>query len=130
MSAGEVRAFFRDSDVLEVTAVIRDASDDDLRRLIAIDHFRSEGVVAILDRFPEFADAERLSEIEGVVHFELARGKKSSERHVARFAEGVVTLDGDADPDVTIRADIVDFVRLVTGQSNAALLYLGGRLGI
>jgi putative sterol carrier protein len=31
---------------------------------------------------------------------------------------------------VTIAADIVDFVRLVTGQSNAALLYLGGRLGI
>jgi hypothetical protein len=31
---------------------------------------------------------------------------------------------------VTISADIVDFVRLVTGESNAALLHRGGRLRI
>jgi putative sterol carrier protein len=31
---------------------------------------------------------------------------------------------------VTITADVVDFVRLVTGQANAALLYLGARLQI
>ncbi len=43
---------------------------------------------------------------------------------------GRSTLDDDAEPDVTIAADIVDFVRLVTGQSNAALLYLGGHLHI
>ena len=41
-----------------------------------------------------------------------------------------MTLDAEAEPDVTIAADIVDFVRLVTGQSNAALLYLGGDLRI
>ena len=41
-----------------------------------------------------------------------------------------MTLDEQADPDVTIAAGIVDFVRLVTGQSNAALLYLGGHLSI
>ena len=52
------------------------------------------------------------------------------ERHTARFDAGTVTLEEDADPDVTIAADIVDFVRLVTGQSNAALLYLGAALAI
>ena len=130
MSAGELRGFFRDSDVLDVTAVIRDASDTELRRLIEIEQFRDEGVVAILDRFPEFADHQRLGEISGVVRFDLARGKKEVERHTARFGGGEVTLVPDADPDVTICADIVDFVRLVTGQSNAALLYLGGRMDI
>ena len=65
-----------------------------------------------------------------MVRFELARSKKDIERHTARFAHGAVTLDAEADPDVTIAADIVDFVRLVTGQSNAALLYLGGHLRI
>ncbi|MBV9830151.1 MAG: SCP2 sterol-binding domain-containing protein [Marmoricola sp.] len=130
MSADEVNEFFRSSDVLEITAVIAGASDDDLRRLIDLDHFRAEGVSAILDRFPEFADDARLREIEGVVRFELARGKRDVERHTARFEGGAVTLDPGAVPHVTITADIVDFVRLVTGQSNAALLYLGGRLGI
>jgi putative sterol carrier protein len=130
MPAPEVNSFFRDSEVLEITEVIRSASDDELRTLIEIEHFRAEGVVAILDRFADFADAERLSEISGVVRFELARSRKDRERHTARFDAGTVTLDESAEPDVTITADIVDFVRLVTGQANAALLYLGADLTI
>jgi putative sterol carrier protein len=130
MSAPELHEFFRSSDVLAITEVIRSAGDDELRALIAMDHFRAEGVVAILDRFAEFADAARLAEISGVVRFELARTRKDKERHTARFDSGVVTLDAEAEPDVTISADIVDFVRLVTGQSNAALLYLGAALSI
>ena len=130
MSAAEVHDFFRISDVVEITDLIRSTSDDELRALIDLEHFREEGVVAILDRFAEFADAERLAEITGVVRFELARSARTSERHTARFDAGTVTLDAEADPDVTIAADIVDFVRLVTGQSNAALLYLGAALVI
>ncbi len=130
MSASEIREFFRTSDVLEITEVIRSATDDELRALIDIEHFRAEGVVAILDRFAEFADAERLAGIKGVVRFELARSRKDKERHTTRFDGGTVSLDPEAEPDVTIAADIVDFVRLVTGESNAALLYLGAALAI
>jgi putative sterol carrier protein len=130
MPATETNAFFRTSDVLVITEVIRSASDEELRALIDLEHFRAEGVVAILDRFAEFADAERLAEISGVVRFELARSRKDKERHTVRFEGGTVTLVDDAEPDVTIAADIVDFVRLVTGQSNAALLYLGAALAI
>jgi putative sterol carrier protein len=130
MSASEISEFFRSSDVLEITEVIRSATDDELRALIDIEHFRAEGVVAILDRFAEFADAERLAEIKGVVRFELARSRKDKERHTTRFDSGTVSLDPEAEPDVTIAADIVDFVRLVTGESNAALLYLGAALAI
>jgi putative sterol carrier protein len=130
MSATELNQFFRSSDVLEITEVIRSVSDKELRALIELDHFRAEGVVAILDRFAEFADATRLAEISGVVRFELARNRKDKECHTARFDSGVVTLDAEAEPDVTIAADIVDFVRLVTGQSNAALLYLGAALAV
>ena len=85
--------------------------------------------MAILDRLPELADADRLAEVEGSVRFELVSSGRDHV-HTARFGDGSVTLDPDATPDVTISADVVDFVRLVTGQSNAALLYLGGRLGI
>ncbi len=85
LSATEIHDFFRTSDVVEITELIRSASDDELRRLIDLDHFRAEGVVAILDRFAEFADAQRLTEITGVVRFELARSKKDVERHTARF---------------------------------------------
>lgn len=130
LSETEVHDYFCHTDVLEITEMIRGASDDELRTLIDLDHFREEAVQAILDRFAEFSDAQRLAEVTGVVRFELARSKRQHECHTARFAGGHVTLEPDAEPDVTIRADIVDFVRLVTGESNAALLYLGGRLGI
>lgn len=130
MSPAEVEEYFRTADVLEVTGMIRDASDDELRHLIDLDHFREAAVLTILDRFPEFSDPERLADVEGVVRFELARSKKHRECHTVRFSGGRVTLDPEAAPDVCIAAAIVDFVRLVTGQSNAALLYLGGRLGI
>jgi len=130
MPADELADFFRTTDVLEITDLIRSASDADLHRLIELDHFREAGVVAILDRFAEFADPVRLAEIKGVVRFELARPRQADECHTARFESGTVTLDSSADPDVTIAADLVDFVRLVTGESNAALLYLGAKLGI
>jgi putative sterol carrier protein len=131
MSESEVREFFRTSDVLEITTIVRDATDEQLTRLIEIDHLRSEAVGAILARFPEFADAGRLGEIEGVVRFDLVhRKKKHAERHTVRFTAGSVALEPDVEPEVTISAELLDFVRLVTGQSNAALLYLGGRLGI
>ena len=130
MSDAEVNEYFCRTDVLEITAMIRDASDDELRTLVALDHFREEAVDAILDRFAEFSDAARLAEVTGVVRFELTRSRKADECHTARFDAGTVTLEPGAGPDVTIRADIVDFVRLVTGESNAALLYLSGKLGI
>ena len=130
MSDVGLHAFFCDADVLEITEVIRQATDADLRALIELDHFREEGVAAILDRFGEFADPARLKEIDGVACFDLTRGKAPRERHTVRFLDGSVTLEEEATPDVTVTAEIVDFVRLVTGESNAALLYLGDRLQV
>lgn len=130
MNPEEVRAFFEESDVLKITAIIADSSDEELGVLIDHESFRDAGVVAILDRFAEFADPVRLAEIDGVVRFELTRSKSAPECHTARFKAGQVTLEPEASPDVTITAGIVEFVRLVTGQCNAALLYLGDRLDI
>ena len=130
MSAEAANAYFHDTDVLEITSMIRAASDEELGRLIELDHVREAAVDAILGRFEEFSDSARLASVEGVVRFELARRKKPAECHTARFAGGSVVLEPGAEPDVTVEAGILDFVRLVTGESNAALLYLGGRLVI
>ncbi len=124
-----VAEFFSGSDAVEITDLIRATSDEELGRLVAEDDFRAEGITAILQRFAEFADADRLASLDGVVCFDLSRPDGPNERHTARFAHGRVTLE-DVPGDVTIRAAVVDFVRLVTGQSNAALLYLSGGLGI
>ena len=124
-----VAAFFRDSDAVEITRLIRESSDAELADMVAREDFREQGITAILERFPEFAAADRLAALKGVVCFDLSRPDGPNECHMVRFEDGSVTL-GQAPPDVTIRAAVVSFVRLVTGQSNAALLYLAGRLGI
>ncbi len=98
MSADELKEYFCTADVAEITGMIRAASDADLRRLIELDHFREGAVDAILDRFAEFADADRLAEIDGVVRFELVRSKKEIEGHTARFARGMVALAPGSTP--------------------------------
>ncbi|MCW2758676.1 MAG: hypothetical protein JWO46_2422, partial [Nocardioidaceae bacterium] len=131
LAPADLRAFFADTPAVEITGLIRDTTDAELRRLVADDGVRAEAVRAILDRFVEFADAERLATITGVVCFDLARERGPHERHTVRIGDGAVDLvDPSTRPDVTVGAPILDFVRLVTGQSNAALLYLSGRLGI
>jgi len=124
-----VAAFFRGADAVEITGLIRETSDDELAAMIADDDFREEGITAILARFPEFAVPDRLSSLEGVVCFDLSRPDGPNECHTVRFEGGGVVL-GEAEAAVTIRAEVLSFVRLVTGQSNAALLYLSGQLGI
>lgn len=128
----ELRDYLRTGDVLEITGLIRAADDVALRRVLALEHFRAEGVVAILERFADFADPERLASLRGTVRFELARGpaRGDTEVHTACFDAGTVSLEPSAAPDVVVRADLLDFVRLVTGQANAALLYLSDRLGL
>lgn len=122
-------AFFRGSDAVEITRLIRETGDADLAGLVARDDFREEGITAILERFPEFAAADRLASLEGAVCFDLTRPDGGRERRTVRFRDGAVTLE-DAPADVTLRAAVLSFVRLVTGQANAALLYLSGQLGI
>lgn len=126
-----LQAFFTDSDAVAITRLVHDCPDPELATLVADDAVRAEAVLAILRRFPEFADPERLAAITGDVCFDLVRAKGPHERHLVRFASGVVTLLADvAEPDVTIVADVVDFARMVTGQRNAALLYLADELAI
>jgi putative sterol carrier protein len=136
-SPEEVDRWFRETDAVAITRAIHDTDDDALERLLGEEAFRRAGVAAILARFPEFADPERLAEVDGSVCFDLAGAGGRHERYVAKFAAGTVTYDeGPADAasdlaaDVTIGSGIVCFVRLVTGQRNAALLYLADELTI
>lgn len=135
-SAAEADRFFRETDALEITRAIRDTDDAALLRLLASDTVRHAGIEGILARFAEFADTERLQGITGTVRFDLAEPGGVHECYVVQFADGAVGVQDVRDgqsvsaPDVTITAGIVPFVRMVTGQANAALLYLSDQLAL
>lgn len=94
--------------------------DDALRSWV------QEALLAI----PANADPGLLDDIRGTVCFELVRPGRAVMSQLARFGAGTVELLDEGAPDVTIGATAVRFVRLVTGQASAALLYLADELTV
>ena len=130
---GEAATFFADVDPELLVQAVAAASDADLLALIDRDEIRSAAVAGILSRLHEFSLAERVSRLRGVVRFDLHQHDKVLERHALAFDDGIMEprLDVDEVPaDVVLRTSVLTFVRLVSGERNAGLEYLAGRLDI
>ncbi len=131
LSEEDAARFFAECDAEAVVRLIEVADDTELRRLAAQDHVRTAAVRGILARLPEFSVPARLAEIAGVVHFEVTTPKAEPERHGLLFDGAVAVVDAsEHEADVVIRSEIVDFLHLVSGTTNAALLLLGGALSV
>lgn len=130
----EATAFFASVDPEALVDAIRATSDDELLELLARDDIRPAAVRGLLARLHEYAVAERLAELRGVVRFDLERRGTLLEREALRFDAGSMTLVPDLDAqtpvDVVISTSLVRFVRLVSGERNAGLEYLSGKLDI
>jgi putative sterol carrier protein len=132
MSEEELDRFFYESDAELIVKLATATSDRDLERLLADEAARAAALGSVLARLDEFAVEERLAMVDGTVCFHLRLPKRGQETHLLQFGDGGVTVvpaSGVAS-DVTVTCDMLDFVRLVTGGVNAALLYLSDRLRI
>ncbi len=133
-SRADAAAFFADVDPEGLVAAVRATSDEELLGLIAREEVRPAAVEGILDRLHEYAVAERLADLRGVVRFDLERRGTLLERHGLAFDEdGMTLLRGlpESQPvDVVLRTSLLRFVRIVSGERNAGLEYLSGRLDI
>jgi putative sterol carrier protein len=128
----EVRAFFAAEDPERIVGLVDHASDKELRALVGLRNVRDAAVELILSRLGEFAVPERLAEVRGVVEFVIDVPRERPERHALLFdGAGVGRIDVGSQPaDVTIETSAFDFVRLVSGGVNAAVLLLAGRLSV
>lgn len=130
----EVAAFFAEADPEELVAAVTDTSDADLLDLIGRDEIRPVAIEGILARLHEYAVPERLAEIHGTVRIDLVRRDTVLERRGLRFTGGAIELiaepDGAGPVHVVLRTSILRFVRLVSGERNAGLEYLSGKLDI
>ena len=132
MSEEELDRFFYETDAELIVKLAAATSDRDLERLLADEVLRAAAVGSVLSRLDEYAVEERLAAVSGSVVFRLRLPKRGEETYVLQFGDSGVTVEppGRHKADVTIACDLLDFVRLVTGKANAALLYLGDRLQI
>lgn len=131
---GEAERFFAEVDPERLVQAVAAASDSDLLQLVDRDQVRSAAVAGILRRLHEYSLPERVSRLRGVVRFDLHERGKVLERHALAFDDGVMQprldVDAGAPADVVLSTSVLVFVRLVSGERNAGLEYLAGRLDI
>lgn len=132
LSGEEAERYFAEEDPERIVALVDGAPDRELRALVEKDHIRHAALVQILARLDEFALPEPLSQVRGVVEFVVDVHRGQAERHALRFDGRTVTPiePGQVEPDVSLRLDALDLLRMATGGTNAALLLLGGRLRV
>ena len=128
------RAFFATVDPEGLVAAIHATPDDALLSLVGREEVRTAAVEGIIERLHEYAVPERLAALHGMVRFDLVQGKQVLERHGLEFVDGAMTprphLAADEHVDVVMTTSLVRFLRLVSGEANAGLQYLGGHLDI
>jgi hypothetical protein len=135
LSAEEADRFFHDTDAETVVALAQATTDKDVLRLLQDGSVRAAALGSVLARLDEYAVPERLAAVEGRVAFRLVVPRRGEETYLLRFGGGRVCVvpppeSLDAGADVTITTGALEFVRMVTGGANAALLHLGDRLAI
>jgi putative sterol carrier protein len=132
LSPAEAETYFAEEDPEALVALVGDASDEELRRLVGTEHVRRAAVRHILDRLAEFAVPERLAMVDGVVEFCVDVPDGPPERHGLIFSAGSLSVAAPHgyQPDVTLALGAFEFARLVTGGENAALLLLADRLRV
>lgn len=130
----EAAAWFAETEAEALVAAVRATPDDHLLRLVGRDEIRSVAIEGILARLHEYAVHERLALLHGVVRFDLERRGTLLERHALAFDHGsldlVAHVPADQHADVVLTTSVVRFVRIVSGERNAGLEFLSGKLDI
>jgi putative sterol carrier protein len=133
-TAADAAAFFAGVDPERLVVAVRSTSDVELLELIGRDEIRPAAIEGILSRLHEYAVEERMAAIEGTVRFDLERRGVLLGRCVLSFQQGSLKFlpdPSEQDPvDVVLRTSILRLVRLVSGERNAGLEYLSGKLDI
>lgn len=130
MSPAALDAFFAEQEAAALVRAVNETPDEQLLRLVRVEHVRQAAVTGILSRLAEYAVPERLALVDGVVRLDLARRDELLEQHQFRVSRSVVSLRDRGEPDVVLRASPLRFLRLVSGDLNAGLEFLSGRLDI
>lgn len=129
-SPEDLAAFLRDAEPVALVESIRAASDDEI---LAATHDVGHGpgvVEGVMGRIGELAVPALLAEADGRICWQCA--ERPGEAVTMRLHDGVVEVEpGTAGAaDVVVRGTDLQLLRLVAGQLDVAVAYLGNRIGI
>jgi putative sterol carrier protein len=121
-------AGLRDLEPAMVARLVAELPEDQLRELLR-GEARSAALGEVFRRFPEFVNTASIREVEAVVEW-LITGDGDTDRYLLVIERGTcrTARDLDAEPRVTFELDGLDFLKLVTGNADPAVLFLSGAL--
>lgn len=133
-TAAEAASYVDAADPVALVEAVRAASDAELVALVERAEVRAAVVPGILGRLHEYAVLDRLAGVSGSVRFDLHHDGEVVERHLLAVDRGSIEpaagVAADTPADVVLSTSVLTFVRLVSGEANAGLELLAGRLDV
>jgi putative sterol carrier protein len=117
-------------DPQQVAQLLGGLSDDQIRDLLA-GETREAALEEIFRRFPEHVDTSRLDGVDAVLAWKIGgRPDGGADRYQVVIRGGEVRAGRDLgeQPQLTIVLDAVEFLKLVTGNSNPVKSFITGKL--
>ena len=111
-----------------VARMVAELPDEQLRELLR-GAARGAGLDEVFRRFPEFVNSDSIRNVEAVVEW-LITGAGDADRYLLVIERGTCRTGRDlgAEPRVTFELDGLDFLKLVPGNADPAVLFLSGAL--
>jgi putative sterol carrier protein len=118
----------RDLEPAMVARMVAELPDEQLRELLR-GGARSAALDEVFRRFPEFLNPAATRDVDAVAEW-LITGAGDTDRYLLVIERGTCRTGRglDAEPRVTFELDGVDFLKLVTGNADPAVLFLSGAL--
>ncbi len=118
-------------DAAELAQAVGEMSDEQLGEVMSSE-LRAPALDEVFRRFPEFVDPDRTSHVDAAIEWIIAGPGTAEDRFLVVLDHGRCSSgrDLDAQPQLTLELDAVDFLRLVTGSGNPAAMFITGRLKV
>ncbi len=130
-TAAGAAALISDTEATALVAAVRSTTDADLQTIIDRDEIRDVAIEALVARIGDFALADELAGIDGRARIEFVHQDQVCARVCLQVTGGAIaTASADDEVDVTLRTTVLGLLRLVSGERNAGMEFLCGRLGI
>jgi putative sterol carrier protein len=123
----------QDVDADQLAQLVAAAGDEQIAEGMADPEARKATLDDIFRRMAEHVDADKAAGKNAVVHFKILDRPDGGYDHYEVVIENgqISTTDQpQRDPQVTLRIGPVDFVKLVSGNANGPMLFMGGKLKI
>lgn len=121
-----------EADSSELAGLVAQTPDEELQEALR-GELRRPVLDAVFERFSEFANPERMRDVDAAVEWRIAGrpdGGEDTYLVVVEHERCRTTDDPGVEPRTVITIDGADFLQLVTGNANPTMLFFRGRLRV